>query len=123
MLPSFVFGALISATDPVTVLAVFQALGVKIDLFSMVFGESVLNDAVALVLYRTLLGFKNTPFNGESLLAACVMFTKIFVLSTIIGCVLGAFCAIVLKVITSSLPLFVFHWLLLLVSNGKNIHS
>ena len=45
-------GSLISATDPVTVLAVFQALGVKIDLFSMVFGESVLNDAVAIVLYK-----------------------------------------------------------------------
>ena len=51
---ALVFGALVSATDPVTVLAVFQALGVKVDLFSMVFGESVLNDAVAIVLSRTL---------------------------------------------------------------------
>ena len=48
MLASLVFGSLISATDPVTVLAVFQKLGVKVDLFSMVFGESVLNDAVAI---------------------------------------------------------------------------
>ncbi len=41
LLAALTFGALISATDPVTVLAVFQALGVKVDLFSMVFGESV----------------------------------------------------------------------------------
>lgn len=35
-LAALTFGSLISATDPVTVLAVFQALGVKVDLFSMV---------------------------------------------------------------------------------------
>ena len=57
LLASLTFGSLISATDPVTVLAVFQALGVKADLFSMVFGESVLNDAVAIVLSRTLVSF------------------------------------------------------------------
>ncbi len=32
------------------VLAVFQAIGADLDLFSMVFGESVMNDAVAIVL-------------------------------------------------------------------------
>jgi hypothetical protein len=53
-LEAAIFGALISATDPVTVLAVFGAMGADLNLFSMVFGESVLNDAVAIVLYRTL---------------------------------------------------------------------
>ncbi|CAM6014133.1 unnamed protein product [Sphagnum balticum] len=42
------FGALISSTDPVTVLAIFNELGVDPDLYSYVFGESVLNDAVIL---------------------------------------------------------------------------
>lgn len=46
------YGALISATDPVTVLAVFKELKVDIDLYSNIFGESVLNDAVAIVLFR-----------------------------------------------------------------------
>ena len=46
------FGALISATDPVTVLAIFRELHVDVDLYSNVFGESVFNDAVAIVLYR-----------------------------------------------------------------------
>ena len=40
------FGALISATDPVTTLAVFQVKRVDPQLFYLVFGESVLNDAV-----------------------------------------------------------------------------
>ena len=44
------FGAIISATDPVTVLAVFKELKVDVDLDALLFGESVLNDAVAIVL-------------------------------------------------------------------------
>ena len=44
------FGALISATDPVTVLAIFSDLHVDVNLYALVFGESVLNDAVAIVL-------------------------------------------------------------------------
>lgn len=46
------WGSMISATDPVTVLAIFKELRVDIDLYSNVFGESVLNDAVAIVLFR-----------------------------------------------------------------------
>ncbi|KAK4793918.1 hypothetical protein SAY86_011912 [Trapa natans] len=46
------FGALISATDPVTVLSIFQELGTDVNLYALVFGESVLNDAMAISLYR-----------------------------------------------------------------------
>lgn len=52
IIPSLLFGSLISATDPVTVLAIFHDLHVDFDLYSLVFGESVMNDAVAIVLYR-----------------------------------------------------------------------
>ncbi|KAM4771139.1 sodium/hydrogen exchanger 9 [Rhinophrynus dorsalis] len=44
------FGSLLSATDPVTVLAIFHELHVDTDLYTLLFGESVLNDAVAIVL-------------------------------------------------------------------------
>jgi solute carrier family 9 (sodium/hydrogen exchanger), member 8 len=44
---SSLFGAIISATDPVTVLAVFGRLRANRDLNALVFGESVMNDAVA----------------------------------------------------------------------------
>lgn len=53
------FGALISATDPVTTLAIFEQLHVDQDLFNVVFGESVLNDAVSIVLYHTLIKYKD----------------------------------------------------------------
>ena len=48
------FGALISATDPVSTLAVFSSKKVDPQLFYLVFGESMLNDAVGLVLFDAL---------------------------------------------------------------------
>lgn len=48
---SFAFGALISATDPVSVLAVFKEVDVDENIFAIVFGESIFNDAVAIVMY------------------------------------------------------------------------
>lgn len=50
----FTFGSLIAATDTVSVISVLQAKKVDPHLFCLVFGESALNDAVALVLYETL---------------------------------------------------------------------
>lgn len=51
-LDALTFGAIISPTDPVTILAIFNDLKVDVTLYSLVFGESVLNDAVAIVLSR-----------------------------------------------------------------------
>ena len=51
-----VFGALISATDPVSVIAVFEKKRVNRNLNAVVVGESVLNDAVSITLVRVLLG-------------------------------------------------------------------
>lgn len=47
---SFAFGSLISAVDPVATLAIFHALDVDPILYMLVFGESILNDAIAIVL-------------------------------------------------------------------------
>jgi solute carrier family 9 (sodium/hydrogen exchanger), member 8 len=55
------FGALILATGPVTVLSIFQELGTDVNLYALVFGESVLNDAMAISLYRTMSLVTNNP--------------------------------------------------------------
>ena len=60
------FGAMISATDPVTVLALFNDLHVDVNLYALVFGESVLNDAVAMVMTRTLEDYEEDVSLGRT---------------------------------------------------------
>jgi NhaP-type Na+/H+ or K+/H+ antiporter len=97
LLECLLFGALISATDPVTVLAIFKELKVDYDLYSNVFGESVLNDAIAIVLFRTLLGFVTEDFTAASLMAGVGMFLLIFVGSTLIGAAVALCAALLFK--------------------------
>ncbi|XP_064072134.1 sodium/hydrogen exchanger 6 isoform X2 [Vanessa tameamea] len=101
-LDTLYFGALISPTDPLTVLAIFSQLKVDVNLYAMIFGESVLNDAVALVLsgaiqnyekrYSTDGGFEITAF-----LAAIGDFIGIFSLSLLVGAFIGCLTALMTK--------------------------
>eukprot|EP00529_Nitzschia_sp_RCC80_P003071 CAMPEP_0113474132 /NCGR_PEP_ID=MMETSP0014_2-20120614/18418_1 /TAXON_ID=2857 /ORGANISM="Nitzschia sp." /LENGTH=1116 /DNA_ID=CAMNT_0000366953 /DNA_START=449 /DNA_END=3799 /DNA_ORIENTATION=- /assembly_acc=CAM_ASM_000159 len=59
------FGSLIAATDTVSVVGVLQRKRVDPHLFSLVFGESALNDAVAIVLFKTAADFLRRNAQGE----------------------------------------------------------
>ena len=51
---ALVFGALIAATDPIAVVAVFRSLGVPLRLSVLLEGESLLNDGTAIVFLRSV---------------------------------------------------------------------
>lgn len=59
---ALVFGALISATDPVAVIALFKEIGAPRRLVTLIDGESLFNDATAIVLFTILMH----AFSGEN---------------------------------------------------------
>ena len=71
-------GALISATDPVATLSIFADMDVPPVLYNLVFGESVLNDATAIVLFRTLEEFYDTPLSWAT---APLVFWRFFIIA------------------------------------------
>lgn len=56
LLDSLLFGSLISSIDPVATLGILSSVGVsqRDTLFTLIFGESLLNDGIAIVLFETL---------------------------------------------------------------------
>ena len=54
---AFVLGAILSATDPVAVLALFRNLHLPDELLAIVEGESIANDGVAVLLVQTVMPF------------------------------------------------------------------
>ncbi|RID56482.1 hypothetical protein BRARA_G03678 [Brassica rapa] len=90
------FGSLISATDPVTVLSIFQELGSDVNLYALVFGESVLNDAMAISLYRTM-SLVRSHSTGQNFFMVIVRFLETFVGSMSAGVGVGFTSALLFK--------------------------
>jgi sodium/hydrogen exchanger-like protein 6/7 len=94
-------GATLSATDPVTILAIFNTYKVDPKLYTVIFGESILNDAIAIVLFETAQGYKEGIHNGTvgllSIIEGIGTFLAVFFGSLLIGVVVGIATALGLK--------------------------
>ncbi|CAF1312049.1 unnamed protein product [Adineta ricciae] len=98
---SLYFGAIISATDPVTVLAIFNDLHVDVDLYAIIFGESILNDAVCIVLANSIekyvAGAILDQFDRALMLKSLGNFFVVFLGSFGIGSGMGCLTALMTK--------------------------
>jgi NhaP-type Na+/H+ or K+/H+ antiporter len=90
---SLTFGALISSIDPIAVLSVLSNMGMsdKDQIYVIIFGESLLNDGVAIVLFQTLMNFmdESMVIDGEAVYLATLQFLVIAFGSLFVGLASG----------------------------------
>ncbi|KAG9251544.1 Sodium/hydrogen exchanger family-domain-containing protein [Emericellopsis atlantica] len=93
-------GATLSATDPVTILAIFNTYKVDPKLYTIIFGESILNDAIAIVIFETAQKYKKGDADSYGILSffeGIGIFLIVFFGSLLIGVVVGVGTALLLK--------------------------
>jgi CPA1 family monovalent cation:H+ antiporter len=84
---ALVFGAIISATDPIAVVAIFRNLGVPKRLSVLLEGESLLNDGTAIVFFTLSVALVTSAAVTSGALA--LNFIKIVGVGALIGMVIG----------------------------------
>ncbi|XP_067344211.1 Na(+)/H(+) exchanger beta-like isoform X2 [Channa argus] len=112
LLSCLLFGSIISAVDPVAVLAVFEEIHINELLHILVFGESLLNDAVTVVLYHLFEEFSHAQtVSVVDALLGVVCFFVVALGGILVGAiygVLGAFTSRYTSHTRVIEPLFVF---------------
>lgn len=107
--PSFTelltFASLISATDPVSTLTIFQSKKVDPRLFYLVFGESVLNDAVGLVLFNAFAKFVGNEKSFVKVTVALVAFIIDFSIVSIGSLCLGVLSGLIAGLVFKNVDL------------------
>ena len=93
---SLLFGAIMGATDPVSVLATFRQIGAPRRLSMLIEGESLLNDGTALVLFRILLGIVLTG-EAANLLSNVGEFVVVIVGAVAVGAAVGYLVSLLLS--------------------------
>lgn len=85
---ALLIGVCLSATDPVSVVALFRALGVDKRLSTLMEGESLFNDGMAIVAFSFLLSFAlgTARFQAQSML---IQFFVVVGIGIGIGCLIG----------------------------------
>lgn len=88
---AFTFASLMSATDPISVISIFKTLGVPRNLVTIIEGESLFNDGIAVVLFQIstvyLLTFMDMGLVG--LVQGLLLFLKFSIGGILIGVTAG----------------------------------
>ncbi len=96
---SMAYGSLISSTDPVSIIASFKEYKTDPNFFQIIFGESILNDVVGIVLYETCLKYSTDIV--KNIYEAILEFIIGIFGSILLGYAIGFLTAIFLKTIST----------------------
>ena len=107
-----VVGAMLSAVDPVATISVLRSAKIERQLHALLLGESVLNDAVAIVVYNMLLAHRAHAASGDdpelftmrTALTLFAGFSSICVGSLLLGLAIGLTSALAIRYCTDRSP-------------------
>mgnify|MGYP000170941609 CR=1 FL=1 len=95
---ALLFGSIISATDPVAVLALFKDYGAPKRLSLIFEGESLFNDGTAVALFLVVLAIAESGFNGAgTVFDGVMMFGGMVVLGALIGLAMASLFSVALR--------------------------
>lgn len=89
LLYCFLFGAIISPTDPVAVGAIIRTSRLPVNLSTIISGESLFNDGIALVLSITLLEVIQSGIDHVDITKTAILFVQEVFGGIVLGVVLG----------------------------------
>lgn len=96
---AMLFGALISATDPVAVIALFKEVKAPERLSLLMDAESLFNDATAIVMFGIVLSIiqAGTGVTGSAVFSSIIEFFRVFFGGLFVGAVMGAAMLLLLR--------------------------
>lgn len=126
LLPCLLFGSITSAVDPVAVLAVFEEIHINELLHILVFGESLLNDAVTVVLYHLFEEFSTVgTITVMDVFLGIVCFLVVSLGGIVVGAIYGILAAFTSRFTSHTRviePLFVFVYSYLAYLSAEVFH-
>ncbi|KAI6240881.1 Sodium/hydrogen exchanger [Aphelenchoides fujianensis] len=92
-----IFSTIISAVDPVAVLSVFEEIHINRLLYILVFGESLFNDAVTIVMYDSVQNMAKSSLSLYLCLSYAALFVFMFLAGAAIGATFGVLTGLIAK--------------------------